>query len=499
MGEGGSRFGRTVAAAALLGAFALVAAACGGGDDGSGGSDSSTPEGAAVDASLCPLDALESADGPVDVELWYSFTTETEQSLLDLVEQYNASQDQVRVIAEKPGSTFDELQRAYNQGIQSGQLPAVANLEEDETQFLADSGTVVPASACIAAGGEEPDWLPAVEAYYSIEDVLWPGAFSVSTPVLYYNRGHFEDAGIDPDAPPQTLDEVRAAAEAIQDAGVTEQPLVLILQPWFFESWITGAGQPIVDEDNGRDGLATESTIDEERALEVFTWVKDMYDDGLLQAISPTEGQIDQYLAVARENGSMLVETSTAATSVEAFLRGELDPSQISDDDRVNTDGLEDLDLSLDIDVAQLPGLDEAGRAQITGGAYYVMSDQEPEVIAGAWDFIEFMNTLPAQTQMNLDGSYLPTLEGAEQSPELASVWESTLSGQWLATAYDQLLTGVDPELPGPVMGPYTDFRDIMRSEVEGMLTGDRDPAEVLADIQSQLDEALAAYEEQNF
>jgi hypothetical protein len=38
-----------------------------------------------------------------------------------------------------------------------------------------------------------------------------------------------------------------------------------------------------------------------------------------------------------------------------------------------------------------------------------------------------------------------------------------------------------------------------MRSEVEGMLTGDRDPAEVLADIQSQLDEALTAYEEQNF
>ena len=491
------RRGPTIGAGLV--ALILLVAACGGGDGGSGVGDGGSSEGAAVDASQCPLDALESADGPVDVLLWYSFTTETEASLLDLVDQYNASQDQVRVTAEKPGSTFDELQRAYNQAIQAGQLPAVANLEENQTQFLADSGTVVPASACLAAGGEQPDWLASVERFYSIEDVLWPGAFSVSTPVLYFNRGHFESAGIDPDEPPETFDELRAAAEAIQDAGVTEQPLVLILQPWFFESWITGAGQTIVDEDNGRDGLATASTIDGERALEIFTWVKDMYDDGLLQAVSPTDGQIDQYLAVARQNGSMLIETSTAATSVEAFLRGELDASQISDDDRVSTEGLDQLDLSLDIDVAQLPGLDQPGRAQITGGAYYVMSEQEPEVIAGAWDFLEFLNTLPAQTEMNLDGSYLPTVEGAADSPELASVWESTLSGEWLATAYDQLVTGVDPAFPGPVMGPYTDFRAIMRSEVERMLTGDRDPAAVLADIQRRLDEALTAYEEQSF
>jgi sn-glycerol 3-phosphate transport system substrate-binding protein len=490
---------RTLAGAATLAVLALLAAACGG-DDGSNGSDDSVPGGGSeqADASLCPLDALESADGPVEVLLWYSFTTETETSLLDLVEQYNASQDQVHVTAEKPGDTFEELQRAYNQAIQSGQLPAVANLEEDQTQFLADSGTVVPASACIAAGGEQPDWLPSIESFYSIEDVVWPGAFSVSTPVLYYNQGHFEDAGLDPTAPPATFDELREAAQALQDAGVTEEPLVLILQPWFFESWITGTGQTIVDNDNGRDGLATASTIDGEQALEVFTWVKDMYDDGLLQAISPTDGQIDQYLAVARENGSMLIETSTAATSVEAFLRGELDPSQITADDRVNTEGLDDLDLNLDIGVAQFPGLDEPGRAQITGGAYYV-TDQDPEVIAASWDFLEFMNSLPAQVEMNLDGSYLPTIEGAGDAPELADVWETTLSGQWLATAYDQLLTGVDPDFPGPVMGPYTDFRAIMRAQVEDMLTGDRDPAEVLAEIESQLDEALATYEEQNF
>jgi sn-glycerol 3-phosphate transport system substrate-binding protein len=485
--------------AATLAALALLAAACGG-DDGSSSSDGSVPEGGGelADASLCPLDALESADGPVEVLLWYSFTAETETSLLDLVEQYNGSQDQVHVTAEKPGGSFEELQRAYNQAIQGGQLPAIANLEEDQTQFLADSGTVVPASACIAAGGEQPAWLPSIESFYSIEDVVWPGAFSVSTPVLYYNRTHFEDAGLDPAAAPQTFDELREAAEAIKEAGVTDEPLVLVLQPWFFESWITGTDQTIVDNDNGRDGLATESTIDGERALEVFTWVKDMYDDGLLQAVSPTDQQIDHYLAMANGNGSMLIETSTAATSVEAFLRGELDPSQLTDDERVNTEGLEDADLDLDLEVAPYPGLDEPGRAQITGGAYY-LTEQDPEVVAASWDFLEFMNSLPAQTEMNLDGSYLPTIEGAGDAPELAAVWETTLSGQWLATAYDQLLTGVDPDFPGPVMGPYTDFRAIMRSEVESMLVDDREPAEVLAEIQSQLDEALATYEEQNF
>src|SRR3954449_7941360 len=100
---------RTTPLICLLAALALVAAACGGGDDGGGGG---APEGAQgrdaeVDASLCPTDALESADGPVDITFWHAMTASNEETLTAMVRDYNRSQDAVHVEAVFTGS-YDE-------------------------------------------------------------------------------------------------------------------------------------------------------------------------------------------------------------------------------------------------------------------------------------------------------------------------------------------------------------------------------------------------------
>jgi len=482
-------------------ASALVLAACGGGDDGgSSASDDSVPEGASaeVDPADCPLDALETADGPVEVTLWHSFVTKTQEAIEDLATEYNASQDQVVVTVESQGAGYQEIQRKFNQSIQSGDLPTIAALEDNQTQFLADSGAIVPASACLAAGGAEPDWLPAVRSNYTIEGVLWPSAFSVSTPVLYYNKAHFEAAGLDPEDPPQTLDEMRAAAEAIADAGVGEvdAPFAMWLEPVQIESWLTGVGQEIVNEGNGREGLATASTFDSDASVEVLAWIQDMQADGLMTPAPDVDGQIDHLLAVATEQASFTIENSVAATSIEAFLRGELDTSQLTDDQRVLAD--DDLDLSLDIGAALFPGLEEAGQAQVAGNGLYITNTGTPEQIAGAWDFLEFMNAVPAQVENNLVGSFLPSIPATLDDPELAEVWDTTLSGQWLAQAYDQV-AATDPERPGPSVGPGTDLRQIIRDELDRLLFEDATPEDASAAIQEQLDEALSVYEEQNF
>ena len=43
--------------------------------------------------------------------------------------------------------------------------------------------------------------------------------FNTSGPVLYYNKKAFRAAGLDPEKPPTTLDEVRPAAEKIKAAA----------------------------------------------------------------------------------------------------------------------------------------------------------------------------------------------------------------------------------------------------------------------------------------
>lgn len=488
----------TLATAAVLLALSLVAAACGGGDDGGSGDggDDGGAESAEVDPSECPVDALESADGPVEITLWYAYSGNIEVGLQQNVEAYNASQDQVVVTAESQGVAYEEVQRQFNSSIQSGDLPTVTIMEDIQNQFMADSGVVVPAAACIEASGEDPGLLPGPVGYYTIEGVQWPGAFNMSSPILYFNKGHFEDAGLDPEDPPGTLDEIRSAAEAIQESGASETPFVFLMQPWFIENWLTGLGETVVNEDNGRSALATEATLESDAFIEILTWLQEMNDDGLMLTFPNTEGQINHYLALAQQNGSMGMETSAASTTIESFLKGELDPSQLSEDQRVLLS--DDLELTLDIGAAPYPGVEEPGRVQVGGGGYYLTNTGTPEEIAAGWDFISYMNGVEAQVVNNLVGSYIPTLQEAAEDPELLETWETTLSGGFLATSAAQLAE-IDPDFPGPSMGPFTDERTILTEGLEALLLNGESPEDVAADVQQRLTEALEAYEEQNF
>lgn len=499
---------RTLMALVVAVLFALVVAACGGtsggGDGEDSGGDGGGGEDAAVDLPECPVDALENvtAADPVEVTVWHSYVAKTQQALEDLAAQYNDSQDRVVVRVESQGNSYSELQRKYQQAIPSGDLPGIAILEDTQNQSMADSGTVIPLDSCDAADDsfDTEDFLPIALDYYAIDDVVWPVSMNLSTPILYYNRKHFEQAGLDPDNPPTTLAEMRDAAQAIADANIPgiEAPWVQVSNPSFVESWMTGAGVELVNNGNGRDEPATAATIDgNEQLLDLFNYLNDMVDDGLLNPLPDTEGQIDQYTAMATQRSSMAIETTTAATSIEAFLKGQLDTSQLSSDGRINVEGL---DLAgLDIDAAPLPGVEEPGRPQVGGGVYYITNTTPPEVQAAAWDFVKFINSTESQVFNNLQGSYMPLLESAVDDPELKATWEDTLSGQWLALGFNQLQTGVDPEAPGITLGPYTEFRDELGTALEDMYFNDGEPADVLGEAQANIDEAITRYQEENF
>ncbi len=483
-------------------ALALTAVACGGtSGGGSDGGGSGGGDDAAADLPECPVDALEGA-GPVEVTLWHAYVAKTEEALNTLADEYNASQDQVTVSVESQGASYKELQRKYQQAIPSNDLPGIAILEDIQNQSMADSGTVVPLTSCDEADDSfnTDDFLPIALDYYGIDDVVWPTSMNLSTPILYFNRTHFEAAGLDPDNPPTTLAEMRDAAQAIADANIpgVEHPWVQVATSSFIESWMTGAGVDLVNEGDGRDAPATAASLEgNQDLLDLFTFLKGMADDGLLLPLPDTDGQIDQYLALGTQSASMGIETTTAATSIESFLKGELDTSQLSADGRINTDGL---DLQgLDIQASPLPGIDEPGRPQVGGGVYYMMSTTPPEVQAGAWDFLKFINTTQSQVTNDLEGSYLPLLQSAVDDPVLQDTWQNTLSGQWLALGFDQLQDGVNPDSPGITLGPYTEFRKALTDALDGIYFNGQTPEAVIATAQSEVDDAIQQYEDENF
>lgn len=528
---------------AVLLAFGLIAAACGGGDDDDTGSESVEPDDAAEDSSAeadsdggddepdsdpaeeadgggevgegggevdaglvetlglpeCPVGAHLDADGVVEIDFWHPFVAETEAAMQDLAAGFNASQDKIVVNVQAQGS-YSELLAKYRESINFDDLPGVAITDGQAFRDMVDSGSVLPAQSCVEADDFDlSDIDETVRGFYSIDGALYPSALVVSSPVLYYNRTSFEAAGLDPDAPPQTLAELRDAAQVLKDAGVASEPLSLLLQGWFVDTWLTGAGVPIVNADNGRAGNATEANLVTPEAIEIYTILQEMDQAGLIAPFSNTPGQFEHYFAALDPTQvAMLIETSTAATTIAGFLGGTANLNDLVEGTDAEGEIEGATELNLDLDVAPLPGLREPGRVFVSGGAFYMTNGGTEAEQSAAWEFMKFVNQVEQQKVIHLKGSYLPISEEVANDPQVQQVWANDIAGQWLEVSYNQL-QNIDPGFPGPAVGPFSEQRDIMNRSLDELILGDGDPAAVLQNAQDELNDALAAYNDANF
>jgi len=482
-------------------AAALLLSACGGDDGGGDSADRTSGGGTASDLPPCPVDALESTTAPTEIVVWHSQTAKPAEALDQLAAEFNASQDKVVVRLENQGADYRELVSKYISAIPSGQLPDLLLVDDTSTQLLADSGTVLPAQSCADASDYDLSVFDeTARSYYSIDDALYPGSVGLASALLFYNKNHFREAGLDPEDPPGTLAEVQAAAQAIADAGVEgpdgpiTAPLVHELGAWKAEFWLTGDKGPIVDNDNGRGtGETTAAAIDDEPTTALWTWMRDMDEAGLINPVASVPGAVDQFLAMASAKASMVVESTSAATSIEAFMAGELTPEELgARGEEANLSGL-------DIGAAPFPGITAPGQIQVGGFAWYLMSTGTDAEKAAGWNFLQFLNTVDSQVTLTLVASALPWRNGVVDDPRIQDSWTSTMSGRFLAQAYDQQQNGLDPAFPGPLIGPYDEVRTAIEKGQERLLLEGQPVDEVIASVSADIDAAVTRYNDEGF
>lgn len=200
-----------------------------------------------------------------DIQLWHAMPGELGRQLGRIVDKFNASQKQYRVIPVFKG-TYAETVNAAIFAMRTRTHPAIVQVSEVGTAtMMAAKGAVYPISELVQDAGEILDaqpFLPAVAGYYAdISGNLLSYPFNVSTPILYYNKTLFRRAGFDPDVPPRTWPELEKTAQRLREAGV----------PCGFSShwpsWIHVENfsalhdLPIATQANGLRGLDAELTI----------------------------------------------------------------------------------------------------------------------------------------------------------------------------------------------------------------------------------------------
>jgi sn-glycerol 3-phosphate transport system substrate-binding protein len=410
----------------------------------------------------CPLNALKNADNkPVEITYWHgAFQRANEEAILQLTERFNSSQNDVRVTVVNQ-TTYDDTLNKFRAGLSSGDLPDLVNLEDTGLQQMIDTQAVLPAQACVKADKYDlSDHLARVVDYYSVKKTLWPMPFNVSNPVLLYNKKAFQAAGLDPNQPPSTLEEVKTAAQKLKDAGAVAQAgFGLKLDAWHLEQWSAIAGKTYVNNGNGRKSRASATTFDNKTGREIFTFLDDMVKEGLART-NPNEGpqQYDNLLGVGNGNFGMSIDSSaTLGTIVQLLSSGEYP--------------------NVELGVAPMPGPKGKGGVLVGGGANYISRKSSPEKQAAAYQFAKFLNEPESQAEWTVATGYIPIRKSAAELPAVQQRWAEVPG---FKVAYDQLVGGVaNAATAGPVIGDYQGVRDVVL-DAEQQMFGGMSPSEAL-------------------
>jgi sn-glycerol 3-phosphate transport system substrate-binding protein len=333
---------------------------------------------------------------------------------------------------------------------------------------------VIPIAACVeAAGYDTSTFQPSTLTAYSTAGVQWGMPLGVSNPVLYYRKDIFEAAGLDPEVPPRTLEEVRQYSQQIVDSGAASFGIVVDSGTdsgggWFLEQWLANEGELYADNGNGRLAPATRVLYDEAPGVELLTYVQQLITDGLAFNVGDNAGGTDTFFKLADESapGAMTIGTSAALGTVIAALGGGLIPGLTVDD----------------IGVGAMPGPGPTPTALVGGNALFIVKDKGDEKAAAAWDYITYAVSPKAQSQFVNDTGYAPVRADAlDVEPALSKY----ASDPRFAVAYDQLIASPDdPALQGPILGPQREVRGVTARAVAEIFNG--------GDVQTALSAAAA-------
>jgi sn-glycerol 3-phosphate transport system substrate-binding protein len=431
----------------------------------------------ATTSTSCPLTALKSAkDKPVQITMWHWMARENETELQKLTDAFNSSQSAVKVSLVNQVDWEATLQK-YKSGLSTGDLPDIVQLQETDQQQMIDTGTVLPASVCAKADKYSfSDFLPRVISYYTIQGKQYAMPFNTSGPVFYYNKKAFSAAGLDPNTPPKTLDDLRADAQKLKANGV-EAPLGYKTDPIFFEQWNAMANKLFVDNGNGRKARATKATFDTPTGTNIFSWLSGMVKDGLATT-NPDLGNsmYDDLLGIRSGSHAMAIDTSAALGTIKAVLGGGSDPN-------------------IELGVAPMPSPTKGavpGGVFNQGGELFMVNKSSPEKQAAAWQFLKFLDSTENVTQWAIATGYIPIRTSSASSSEMQQYWQQNPG---FKVAYDQLLAGRNTTASaGSVIGENKGVRDAVRDAQNSMFLNGTSPKDALATAAKTATSAIDDY-----
>ena len=405
------------------------------------------------------------------ITFWHAMGGVNGEALDYLVNKFNEENEYgITVEAQYQGSYDDEINKLKS--AQLGNMGAdLVQVYDIGTRFMIDSGWIVPMQDLVDADRFDLSVIePNIAAYYTVGDTLYSMPFNSSTPILYYNKDMFAEAGVE--EVPTSFSEIMAAGEKLSAAGHNEA-ISLAIYGWFFEQFTCKQGLEYVNNGNGRDSYATAVAFDENgAALNILTAWKELYDTGY----APNVG---------RGGDAGLADFSAGQAAMTLGSTASL--KQI----------LQDVDGKFEVGTAYFPTVVDGsqGGVSIGGGSLWALDNQDDVKKAATWKFIKFLVSAESQAYWNAQTGYFPVTTQAQDEQVFI---DNVAQYPQFQTAIDQLHDSA-PEYAGALLSVFPEARATVETEIENMLNGTQTPEETVAKLAEQINASITEYNELNY
>lgn len=329
--------------------------------------------------------AASAAFAQTRVEVWYALGQAFGAPLFEeLIAEFNALNPDVEIVPVYAGNYDNALQR-LQATTAVGEGPGIVHMAHVLASALVENGYVLELSE--RAG---PDFFDPDEFYDSLLDGCRYGdgiyciPFNTSTPVLYYNRDLFREAGLDPDAdfPTNWYDvfEIGPALVQRNASGDLEQWVYAVpADGWHFDAFLGQAGGTFLNED------ASEWVFNSEEGMRVIQWWLDMLDEGIA-ALGGS--QTEDFF-----NGRQIIRKESTAQLENYFRQAQFD-----------------------LGVAPL-WCEVECYAPIGGGSLYLMNFGSEAEQEAAWRFLEWVSDTEQIARFAISTGYFSPRRSAYELP----------------------------------------------------------------------------------
>lgn len=179
-----------------------------------GGGQEEAPEPMVEEAETAPAEPTPEEGGKyvpdkkVTLRLWHPYSGYEERLFKGFVEEFEKQNPKIKIKVEYGGNLWTMRDKLLT-AIAGGSAPDISAFDSYWTPIFAEGGALVDMEPYMARPGYNKDDLQKpslISTQYNGRSYTIP--FSLSNIVLYYNKKYFEEAGLDPEVPPQTWDEV---------------------------------------------------------------------------------------------------------------------------------------------------------------------------------------------------------------------------------------------------------------------------------------------------